>query len=122
MTKIDTRQVPAQVVITSFGYLHQDAPQADLTIDARRALRNPHHEPSMRELTGHDAAVARHVLDTPGARGLIARTANLARGLVEDLPPGRQVTVATGCASGRHRAVDRTTTRHAVVKHLLSAT
>ncbi|WP_157255032.1 RapZ C-terminal domain-containing protein [Nonomuraea typhae] len=95
----------APVQIISFGYLHDAAPVADITIDARRSLRNPHHNPAMVDLTGLDDVVRQHVLDTPGAPGIIARTANLARGLIEDLQPGRQVTVATGCAGGRHRAV-----------------
>ncbi|MGI8313446.1 RapZ C-terminal domain-containing protein [Saccharopolyspora hattusasensis] len=44
------------------------APDADITLDARRHLRNPHRDPAMRYLTGLDARVRDHVLATPGAR------------------------------------------------------
>lgn len=91
------------VAITSFGYGHAAAPIADVTIDARRNLRNPHHDPAMRELTGLDFAVRAHVLDTPGARELILHTAAAALGLLA--ATGLTVTIATGCAGGRHRAV-----------------
>jgi UPF0042 nucleotide-binding protein len=96
-----------QVAITSFGYGHAPAPQADITIDARRHLRNPHADPAMRELTGLDSAVRQHVLTTPGARRLIATTAAMTQGLLDDTADARQrlVTIATGCVGGRHRSV-----------------
>ncbi|MER5622524.1 RNase adapter RapZ [Streptosporangium sp. NPDC002544] len=91
------------VQITSFGYGHSEQPTADLTIDARRNLRNPHHDPAMRTLTGLDRTVREHVLATPGASALVgyavACTAALAAAT------GRDVTVATGCVGGRHRSV-----------------
>ncbi|MEV8639075.1 RNase adapter RapZ [Streptosporangium sp. NPDC051023] len=93
----------ADVVITSFGYGHAPAPEADLTIDARRHLRNPHADPRMRELTGLDAIVRDHVLATPGAQQLIRHAAATAKDL---LAVARQhpVTVAVGCVGGRHRS------------------
>lgn len=96
-----------QVVITSFGYGHSPAPQADLTIDTRRHLRNPHHNPAMRTLTGLDSAVRQHVLATPGARHLITNTAHLAQVLLTDVADARQrlVTIAVGCVGGRHPSV-----------------
>ncbi|MEV4376967.1 RNase adapter RapZ [Streptosporangium sp. NPDC049644] len=96
---------PVQVLITSFGYGHSPAPDADVTIDARRNLRNPHHDPAMRQLTGLHPAVRRHVLNTPGARPLICHTASTARALAALACPDRPVTVATGCVGGRHRSV-----------------
>lgn len=92
------------VTITSFGYSHQEeVPVADLTIDARRTLRNPHHDPAMRYKTGLDFSVRAHVLDTPGARELILHTAAAALGLLA--ATSLDVAIATGCAGGRHRAV-----------------
>lgn len=95
-----------QIVVTSFGYGHGPAPEADITIDARRHLRNPHSDPAMRELTGLNPAVRQHVLDTPGARRLIDHTTALARDLLADAaqPRFRLVTVAVGCVGGRHRS------------------
>lgn len=92
-----------KVTVISFGYGHNPPPIADITVDARRRLRNPHHDPAMRELTGLDDAVRRHVLNTPGARGLITLTAATAHVLAT--ATGQHVTVATGCTGGRHRAV-----------------
>lgn len=96
-----------QVVITSFGYGHNPAPTADFTIDARRHLRNPHADPAMRQLTGLNTTVRKHVLNTPGARRLIDSTALLVQGLLNDTADARMrlVTVATGCVGGRHRSV-----------------
>lgn len=93
----------ADVVITSFGYGHAPAPEADLTIDARRHLRNPHADPTMRQLTDLDAVVRKHVLATPGAHQLIRHAAATAKDL---LAVARQhpVTVAVGCVGGRHRS------------------
>jgi RNase adaptor protein for sRNA GlmZ degradation len=92
------------VTVTSFGYGHSNPPEADLTVDARRLLRNPHHDPAMRYLTGLDAPVRDHVLATPGARNLIANIAAAAAALLADTG-ARQVTLAVGCVGGRHRSV-----------------
>lgn len=96
-----------QVVVTSFGYGHAPAPEANITIDARRHLRNPHEDPAMRTLTGLNDRVRAHVRDTPGASWLVANTALMARGLLDSVADARQhlVTVATGCVGGRHRSV-----------------
>ncbi|RJL23970.1 RapZ C-terminal domain-containing protein [Bailinhaonella thermotolerans] len=94
------------VEVISFGYGHADPPTADVLIDARRLFRNPHADPRMRELTGLDDAVRRHVLATPGIGAVVAATVTLGAELVTDLPPGaRPVRIATGCAGGRHRSV-----------------
>lgn len=93
-----------QVKVISFGYGHAPAPEADLTIDVRRHLRNPHHDLAMRHRTGLDAAVRRHVLDTPGARSLIRHAATAARDLAVIIAPST-VTIAVGCVGGRHRSV-----------------
>ncbi|MFH8619152.1 hypothetical protein ACH4E8_29380 [Streptomyces sp. NPDC017979] len=90
--------------VVSFGYGHAAPPLADITLDLRRSLRNPHHDPAMRELTGLDDRVYRHVLDTPGARHLASQTTLAAHMLLTETS-SPVVTVATGCVGGRHRAV-----------------
>ncbi|WP_436759299.1 RapZ C-terminal domain-containing protein [Streptosporangium sp. V21-05] len=95
--------LPAQVVITSFGYRHAGPPAADLTVDARRVLRDPHTSPAMRQRTGRSPKVRRHVLVTPGARELIRHTVVCALDLM--LATGWRITIATGSTGGRHRSV-----------------
>lgn len=91
------------ITVVSFGYGHAPAPEADITIDTRRRLRNPSADPRMRELTGLDDPVRLHVLGTPGAVRLVEDTADLAADLQQ--LTGGPVTVAIGCVGGRHRSV-----------------
>jgi UPF0042 nucleotide-binding protein len=93
----------AQVLVTSFGYGHADPPEADVTLDARRLLHDPHVDPAMREMTGLDETVRRRVLATRGAKAWIEHEAAAVRTLLDHV--GRPVTVAFGCAGGRHRSV-----------------
>lgn len=97
---------PGEVVVTSFGYLHAPAPPADIVVDVRHHLRDPHVDPTFRELTGQDAAVWHRVLGTPGATGLVDGLTVAVRALLPAArTAGRLITVAIGCAGGRHRSV-----------------
>lgn len=91
------------IIVTSFGYRHATAPEADLTYDLRRLLRDPLHRPELRELTGMYDLVAEHVARTPGAYQLANAAAVTAHQLATDT--GRSVHLAFGCAGGRHRSV-----------------
>ncbi|MFT2014625.1 hypothetical protein ACMA1D_02070 [Streptomyces sp. 796.1] len=102
------------VRVISFGYGHTgtladddhtplEPPTADITLDLRRTLHDPHRNPAMRHLTGLDAPVYAHVLATPGARLLAHTTALAAHTLATEAQ--RSVVVAVGCVGGRHRAV-----------------
>ncbi|MCI2423971.1 ATPase [Saccharopolyspora sp. K220] len=95
--------VRVQAVVASFGYGHGPAPLADVTVDVRRRLRNPHHNPAMRYLTGRDPVVREHVLATPGARGLIHHAVDTIHDLIRDTN-GEPVVWAVGCVGGRHRS------------------
>jgi UPF0042 nucleotide-binding protein len=90
------------VRITSFGFGHDAPPRADVILDVRDSLRNPHRDPTMRYLTGLDPQVADHVRDTPGARYIISGAAVLVSLQYQALG---DVTVAVGCSGGRHRSV-----------------
>ncbi|SMF64638.1 RNase adapter RapZ [Streptomyces sp. Amel2xC10] len=91
------------VRIISFGYLHAGPPVAHLTVDLREHFRDPHISPELRHMTADDAPVRAAVLATPGIRDLIEATA-LAVAALAAGPGTAPVTVAVGCAGGRHRA------------------
>ncbi|WP_055694235.1 RapZ C-terminal domain-containing protein [Streptomyces prasinopilosus] len=94
----------ATVEIISFGYLHAAAPEADVTVDLRRAFRDPHVDPRMRQLTGHDRPVQRAVLGTAGIRPLLKATAQQVQAYAEG-PSADRIVIGSGCAGGRHRSV-----------------
>lgn len=96
-----------QVAIDSFGYGHGKPPEADITLDARRLFRNPHHDPAMVELNGLHAPVRRHVLTTDGVALLVRNAVAMTSALVADVgnPHNRLVRLAVGCTGGRHRSV-----------------
>ena len=89
--------------VISFGYLHDLAPQADITIDLRHHFRDPHVSPELRELTAADAPVRHAVMATPGIRELIVALAAAVDAYLAG-PSAGDITVALGCAGGRHRA------------------
>jgi RNase adaptor protein for sRNA GlmZ degradation len=91
------------VMITSFGYLHDAAPAADLTIDLRHHFRDPHVSPELRYMTADDEPVRAAVLATPGIRQLVDAAAAAVEAFAAG-PSAGVVTVASGCAGGRHRA------------------
>ncbi|AHJ58533.1 RapZ C-terminal domain-containing protein [Amycolatopsis keratiniphila] len=93
--------VLAPIRLISFGYLHLDGaptPRADRTEDVRDRLRDPAAARDILDLDGRDPRVQTVVLNTPGARELLANLADYSR-----LPAGPRA-IAIGCAGGRHRA------------------
>ncbi|MFF8747200.1 hypothetical protein [Streptomyces californicus] len=70
--------------------------------DVRDRLRHPAAACDILDLDGLNPRVQDVVLNTPGARELLANPADYAT-----LPAGPS-RIAIGCAGGRHRAVDRT--------------
>jgi UPF0042 nucleotide-binding protein len=100
------------VTFQSFGFKHGPARDADLTFDVR-FLPNPHYEPGLRELTGHD----QRVVDFVGREGKLDAFYGLISPLLDFLLPeyvteGKaHLLVAIGCTGGRHRSV-------AVAEHL----
>lgn len=95
-----------RVVVESFGYLHGSPPAADITIDLRQVARDPHTTPEMRELTGLEPNIRRHVLSSPDVLAVVAALYQL---VVAYLPSkdgtGTVVRVSVGCSGGRHRSV-----------------
>ncbi|MFE0249868.1 ATPase [Streptomyces sp. NPDC059010] len=91
------------VEIVSFGYLHDEPPTAHLTIDLRHHFRDPHVSPELRYMTANDEPVRTAVLNTPGITDLVEATATAVAAFASG-PSAGTVTVADGCAGGRHRA------------------
>ncbi|MDT0477839.1 RNase adapter RapZ [Streptomyces sp. DSM 41014] len=105
-----------QSVITSYGAGHHDDPGGNAVLVDTRSLRNPPEDPEVRERLLHknglDAEVRRYVMATPGARELVAQSAEKVRILLQadNLKQwaGAQqyrVDVHVVCGGGRHRSV-----------------
>jgi RNase adapter protein RapZ len=100
------------VTIESFGFKHGPARDADMVLDVR-FLPNPHYEPALRPLTGHD----RRVIDYVGRDGQLQDFYDRLEPLLDFLLPqyvseGKShLTIAIGCTGGRHRSV-------AIAEHL----
>ncbi|MEU8623281.1 RNase adapter RapZ [Streptomyces sp. NPDC048669] len=93
----------AHVEIISFGYLHDSPPPAHVTLDLRHHFRDPHVSPELRHMTAHDEPVRAAVLRTPGIAQLVTATAAAISAFAAG-PSTGPITVADGCAGGRHRA------------------
>jgi len=95
-----------QVIIITFGHLHDDPPQGThITLDLRRHFRDPHVSPALRHLTARDQEVREAVLDTAGIVPLIEATAAAVRAYMSGPSADENdLAVAVGCAGGRHRA------------------
>ena len=94
---------PVDITVTSFGYLHGEPPKADLTVDLRHHFRDPHVNPALRYLTARDQEVRDAVAATPGITDLVTALAAAVTAFRSG-PTTGPVTVAVGCAGGRHRA------------------
>lgn len=98
----------AELRIISFGYGHPGTqpPKADLTLDVRDSLRDPHIRPEFRQLTGMDDAVREHLCTQLGVVAIIDMLDGL-RLVAEPIARHAKapVTVAFGCVGGRHRSV-----------------
>jgi UPF0042 nucleotide-binding protein len=94
------------LLFESFAYKDGIPMDADWVIDARM-LPNPHYEPSLRALTGRDAAVIEFLEAQEPVTRLIADVRGLlGHWLPEVVRDSRSyLTVAIGCTGGRHRSV-----------------
>jgi RNase adaptor protein for sRNA GlmZ degradation len=103
LTQSESGAVMADVEIVSFGYLHGAPPAAHLTIDLRHHFRDPHVSPELRYMTADDAPVRAAVMGTAGIAELVDATVTAVAAFASG-PSAGPVTVADGCAGGRHRA------------------
>jgi UPF0042 nucleotide-binding protein len=103
---VERKEGGPSLLFQSFAYRHGVPDDADFVFDAR-ALPNPYWEPSLRDCTGRDEAVAafmsRH---EEAARFLDDVTGFLERWLPSLVRSNRSyLTVAVGCTGGQHRSV-----------------
>jgi UPF0042 nucleotide-binding protein len=108
------RKAAGRVAVTfmSFGFKHGPPREEDLAFDVR-FLPNPHYEPELRDLTGHDQSV----IDYIGRDGRLEELYERLNALLDFLLPqyvaeGKShLVIAIGCTGGRHRSV-------AIAEHL----
>jgi len=100
-----------QVEITSYGVLHGEPPAPRhgnglVAIDLTSALRNPHDDESMRQMTGLDEKVHDYVMATEGADEILDYAAAKIRAEYASRPnPKAPLEVHVYCRGGRHRSV-----------------
>jgi UPF0042 nucleotide-binding protein len=96
----------------SFGFKHGPPREEDLAFDVR-FLPNPHYEPELRELTGHDERVVEYIARDGRLEEFYLRLHQLLDFLLEqNVAEGKaHLVIAIGCTGGRHRSV-------AIAEHL----
>ena len=94
------------LLLESFAYKRGLPGDADFVFDAR-CLPNPHWDPSLRPLSGRDAAVREHLDAQEGVREYVAQVAAFLDTWIPRFESESRsyVTVAFGCTGGRHRSV-----------------
>src|SRR5947208_5908500 len=102
------RKTAGRLALTfmSFGFKHGPLREEDLAFDVR-FLPNPHYEPELRELTGHDARVVEYIGRDGRLEELYERLYELLDFLLgQYVAEGRaHLVIAIGCTGGRHRSV-----------------
>jgi UPF0042 nucleotide-binding protein len=103
------------VTLTSFGFKHGPARDADLLFDVR-FLPNPHYETELRALTGFQPEVVEYIARDGRLEEFYDRLVPLLDYLVPQyVAEGKaHLVIAIGCTGGRHRSV-------AIVEHLSAA-
>lgn len=94
------------VSILSFGFKHGAPLDADMVLDAR-FLTNPHYDPELRPLTGHDERVRNAVLGQPDGEEFVQKSCDLLSFLLPRYASEGKTyfTLGIGCTGGRHRSV-----------------
>lgn len=100
------REPGLSVFVTSFSFRQGLPREADLVFDVR-FLDNPHYDPSLKKLTGKDAAVGKFITRDKGFDDFFdSLVALLSPLLPRYAAEGKSyLTIAIGCTGGRHRSV-----------------
>ncbi|CAA9422892.1 MAG: RNase adapter protein RapZ [uncultured Rubrobacteraceae bacterium] len=94
------------VSLISFGFKHGAPLDVDMLLDVR-FLPNPHYDPELRPLTGHDEPVRDAVLGQKDTGQFLARLRDLLAFLIPRYAAEGKTyfTLGIGCTGGRHRSV-----------------
>ena len=94
------------VSLISFGFKHGTPLDVDTLLDVR-FLPNPHYDPDLRPLTGHDAPVREVVLGAEDCQTFLRKTYDLLSFLIPRYAAEGKTyfTLGVGCTGGRHRSV-----------------
>ena len=94
------------VSLISFGFKHGAPLDVDTLFDVR-FLPNPHYDPELRPLTGHDEPVREAVLGQDDAHEFLERTSDLLSFLIPRYTEEGKTyfTLGVGCTGGRHRSI-----------------
>ena len=94
------------VSLISFGFKYGTPLDLDMLLDVR-FLPNPHYDPSLRPLTGHEQPVREAVLGQRHTTEFLARLHDLLAFLIPRyVAEGKTYfTLGIGCTGGRHRSV-----------------
>jgi RNase adapter protein RapZ len=94
------------VSLISFGFKHGTPMDVDTLLDVR-FLPNPHYDPNLRPLTGHDVPVRDAVLGLEDCQQFLQKASDLLSFLVPryDAEGKTYFTLGIGCTGGRHRSV-----------------
>ncbi len=94
------------VSLLSFGFKHGTPLDVDTLLDVR-FLPNPHYDPDLRPLTGHDPPVREAVLGSTDCQEFLQKTDELLSFLIPRYAAEGKTyfTLGVGCTGGRHRSV-----------------
>lgn len=94
------------VSLISFGFKHGAPLDVDMLLDVR-FLPNPHYDPELRPLTGHDGPVREAVLGHDDTREFLDRLQEVISFLIPRYAAEGKTyfTLGIGCTGGRHRSV-----------------
>ena len=94
------------VSLISFGFKYGTPLDVDMLLDVR-FLPNPHYDPNLRPLTGHDEPVRDAVLGQHDTKEFLTRLYDLLAFLIPRYTAEGKTyfTLGIGCTGGRHRSV-----------------
>ena len=94
------------LLFESFGYKHGIPRDADFVFYAR-CLPNPHWQPELRPLSGHDGPVVQYLESEPQVEAMHEQLCSFLEQWIPAFEAGNRsyLTIAVGCTGGQHRSV-----------------